>query len=452
MQSTVEKTITKEDYLTGRLERTSYGSFFLGQNILFWLVSSYLMLFYTDVVGIPAAAAGTIFLIARVWDAVNDPIMGIIIERSKFKSGKFLPWIKISSVILPFITFALFLNPGQSVQLKIGYAFCTYIIWGMVYTMTDAPISALATVITDNIDERVKIISLGRIGANIGSIFGSAAIMSIVTRLGWTQGALALCILGAITMIPISRIAVERTIDRSKENKATFKDMKKCIVENKPLMVSLIVSVLVLFTNTSFTMMSYIGIYNFGNPELIGVIALLMNLPGVFLPIIVMPLIKKFGKKAVYMGGLVIYISLSIIMYLVGYQNIMLAFVLTFLRGFVGMIGVLFAYMLNSDAIDYGEYTTGERAEGMVFSISGFAGKLNMAIGGAIGGWALTFINYTPNVAQTPETLNGLWFFFTAFPAIGAFAAFIVLGLFYKLSDKELAEMIKVNRSRKNNK
>ncbi|MEM9424392.1 MAG: MFS transporter, partial [Spirochaetota bacterium] len=176
-----------KDFLTSRSERLSYGSFFLGQNIIFTVVTSYLMLFYTDVMGIAAISVATLFLIARVWDAVNDPILGSIVDKADLKKGKFLPWINSTVFLLPVVTIILFIDPKWGESGNLVYAYITYILWGMVYTVSDVPIFALATVLTDKGNERVALISIGRIFAGIASLVMAAITFPLIKKLGWWQ-------------------------------------------------------------------------------------------------------------------------------------------------------------------------------------------------------------------------------------------------------------------------
>ena len=156
-------------FKTSAPERASYAFFFLGQNIIFMLALMFLNLFYTDVLGISAAAVGVLFLepTARTWDAVNDPILGTIVDRCDFKDGKFIPWIKAVNILLPVMTLLLFINPSLGSEGNLVYAYVTYIVWGMVYTLCDVPIFALSTAMTDKPLERVVILTWGRIAVEL---------------------------------------------------------------------------------------------------------------------------------------------------------------------------------------------------------------------------------------------------------------------------------------------
>ena len=207
-------------FRTSKRERLSYGSYFLGQNIIFMIVLQFLMIFYTDVIGLGAAAVGIMFGIARLWDAINDPLLGIIVDKSNPKKGKFKPWVNAVIPLMPLATIFLFINPKLGDSGNLIYAYVTYIIWGMIYTVSDVPIFALATVMTDKVDERVTLITFGRIATMIAAILGMVLFMPIVTATNWTVGIVIMMTMAFLTMIPIRFFAVDS--DQNKVNAEVF--------------------------------------------------------------------------------------------------------------------------------------------------------------------------------------------------------------------------------------
>ncbi len=168
----------KHVYQTSRAERLSYGGFFLGQNIIYVIQLQFLIYFYTEHVGLTLGSTTLMLLIARLWDAFNDPIMGAIVDKCNFKSGKYLPWLRFSTYAIPLSLFFVFININSTYSIKLAFAYITYIAWGMLYTVSDAPIFSLATVMTSDIYERDKLISYGRLAAALAAI-SSAVFMSI---------------------------------------------------------------------------------------------------------------------------------------------------------------------------------------------------------------------------------------------------------------------------------
>lgn len=426
-------------------ERLSYGGFFVGQNIIYILVVQYLMLYYTDEVGLSTAAVGALFLGARIWDAVNDPMMGLIVDKCNFKNGKFKPWINFASIALPLATILLFTSVGDSGQSKFIYASITYIIWGMIYTISDVPIFALATVMTENIDERVKIMSLGRLAAGIASIIASVAVMPIVISMGWFQAVLLLSVISFIVMIPIKFLAVER-LTKQEQNNSSLKDIFKTIARNKYLLIfySAFFFSSILMTGTVAT--SYFAIYNLGNKGLISILSLATFLPAIGLPIILPFIIKRFGKRKILLFGTGGYVISMLAYHFIGYSNLVIVLLFTAISGFFLQVPRMMAGMITADCIEYGEYTTGERSDGVAFSLQTFTNKLSGAFSAAIGSFILTFVGYVPNVEQSENALNGIWYMVSLIPAIGYAIMFIIILLFYNLSDKKVQEMALENQ------
>lgn len=430
---------------TSLKERLSYGGFFVGQNIIYMLVLQYVMLFYTDVVGLTTATVGTLFLVARIWDAVNDPIMGLIIDKSKLKGGKFKPWINSTIILLPLATILLFVNIDGSMTTKIIYAYITYIVWGMIYTISDVPIFALATFMTDDIDERVKIMSIGRLAAGIAGIVASVTVMPVVMAAGWIQTAIILSVISFVVMIPIKFYAVER-ITNKKENSVTVKTIFKTVLKNKYLVIFYGAFFLSSITATGTIAISYFAIYNLGDKSLIAIISLCTALPAIAVPILLPKLISKFGKRNIILAGCGLYVLSMLIYHFIGYENITVVLLFSALTGFFFQVPRMMAGMVTADCIEYGTYTTGERAEGVAFSLQTFINKMSGALSAALGSYLLTFIGYVPNVEQSEAALKGIWNMVSLIPAIGYAGMFIVIFAFYKLTDSEVKRMLNENK------
>lgn len=247
--------------LTTRGERLAYSGYFFGQNIFYVLIGTFLMIYYTDALGISAIAVGTLFFIARVWDAINDPIMGIIVDKAKLKGGKFKPWVNLGILTMPLSTFLVFIQINGSMSTKIFYAYLTYIIWDMMYTMSDVPIYALSTVITKDSNDRVKVIAIGRIMAFLGTLAATVATIPVVQKLGWTNGVLVLCIIGMLTMIPVRFKTHERVKDQAAES-PSLKVIFQSIIKNKYLLIFNLALIICSITNTLMPSLTYFVKYN----------------------------------------------------------------------------------------------------------------------------------------------------------------------------------------------
>lgn len=193
------------------IEKSSYGLYFLGQNIFYMLIYMYMNTYFTDA-GISAMAVAGIALVVKVWDAVNDPIFGGLIDRIRFKKGKFLLWLRISLVGIPVATILLFAIPtGAAAWVKVLWASIAYMLWDTAYTICDVPIFGLVTTITSVQHERTTLNAIGRVCAMVAAMGVMVIIPSFRAMLGgWTSTVIMLSIVGAITMLPICFTAKER--------------------------------------------------------------------------------------------------------------------------------------------------------------------------------------------------------------------------------------------------
>ncbi|HAX72287.1 MAG TPA: MFS transporter [Firmicutes bacterium] len=435
--------MSKQNYMTSVPERMAYGSYFIGQNIIYFLVFQFLMLFYTDVVGISAAAVGTMFLVARLFDAVNDPFMGILVDKANLKGGKFIPWVKLVIFLMPLATFFLFLKVGDGGFSSLVYAYITYIIWGIIYTISDVPIFALATVMTKNSDERVQLISYGRIGAGIGSVIISLFVMGMVTRLSWTGTVVVLSVVALLVMLPLRFLAKERAVYKQKEV-LSFKRIVQFIAHNKYLLIFYSAIIVASLTNTTSVSTTYFAIYNLGSEKYISMLTIANMIPMLLVPFVLPPLIKRFGKKKIFISGFTVSIIASILFYIVGYNNIWFVYIMTAIKG-LSQLPTFMIGLFTVDCIEYGTYKTGQRAEGVAFSLQTFTVKLSAAVAGAVSGFVLHGIGYQPGTYQTPEALDGIWNMYVLYPIFGAIIAVYIFWRYYDLNESDVNQMIEVN-------
>ena len=433
-----------KQYKTSWLERLSYGSYFMGQNIIYFLVFQYLMIFYTDIVGLSASSVGTMFLIARLFDAANDPVMGVLVDRVQLKGGKFLPWVRLVVVMMPLITVLVFLNVSDGGFLSLVYAYVTYILWGVIYTISDVPIFALVTMMTDQADERVDLISIGRIGAGIGSVFISLFVMDLLVALNWGGMVVLLAAVSLFFMLPICFVGKER-VTYQQQKQLGFKEIFKFVKHNKYLLIFFCAIIIASLTNTALISTNYFAIYNLENPDYVTSLTVANMIPMLVVPFVVPPLIKRYGKKIIFCGGLLISVIASLLFYVIGYENIVLVHLFTALKG-ISQLPTFMVGLFTVDCIEYGTYITKQRAEGVAFSLQTFTVKLSAAIAGAISGFVLDNIGYTPGVAQTEQSLQGIWNMYTLYPIFGAVIALVIIWKYYDLKEADVQKMIESNQ------
>ncbi|MDB8551912.1 MFS transporter [Turicibacter sanguinis] len=440
--------MAREQFVTNRLERLAYGGYFMGQNLIYFLVYQFLMLFYTDVVGITAGAVGTMFLIARIFDAVNDPIMGIIVDKTNLEGGKFIPWIKLVIFLMPLTTVILFIKVGGGGINSLIYAYITYLIWGIIYTISDVPIFALATVMTHNSNERVTLISIGRIGAGLGSVIISLFFMTLLSKIAWTGTVLLLATLALLSMLPLRYLGRERYVYQQKEV-LSLKKIFSFVLNNKYLLIFYGAIIMASLTNTSTVSINYFAIYNLGNESYISTLTIANMIPMLLVPFVLPPLIKRYGKKKIFIMAFIVAILSSLAFYLIGYSNIVWVHLFTTIKG-IAQVPTFMIGLFTVDCIEYGTYTTNERAEGISFSLQTFTAKLSAAVAGAISGFVLERVGYEAGVIQTPQTLNGIWNMYVLYPIFGAVIAIIIMWRYYDLTEKQVDDMILFNTKSKN--
>ncbi|WDV44377.1 glycoside-pentoside-hexuronide (GPH):cation symporter [Clostridiaceae bacterium M8S5] len=439
----------KQSFLTKRSERFSYGSWMMGQNIIYILVLIYLPMFYTDVVGLSTKAVATLFFISRIWDAINDPILGGLIDKTNPKKGKYLVWVKSVTFLLPILTIIVFMNIKGGSVFNLTYAYITYIIWGMVYTISDAPIFALVTTMTDNPNERNTLIAIGQFSTGIAGVFAGILLAPIIDSAGWTPAVLMVMVIAFVVMMPI-RFTVKERVVAERKNKLTVKMLFTSIIKNKYLLVLYSGIIFKGALNLGLTVSTYFVKYNLGNLKLMGILSLTTILPLIVLPPILPRAIDKFGKITLMIGFLILAVATSIIQYCVGYNNFMLYFIISIFKG-VGFLGPnIMKSMFVTDCIEYGEYVTGERNSGLAFSIQTFSAKFNTAISGSLTMVLLGVFGFNGLAEmQSQTTLDGIWLMTTLIPAIGALLCLIIFACFYKLKESDVRDMMKEMKERK---
>lgn len=431
----------KKKFLTSLGERLSYAGYPIGTNILSMLVLTFLSMFYTDVAGLPTGAVATLFLVARIWDAVDDPVFGGIVDRTNPKKGKFKPWVSVTIVLFPIATFFLFWNIKGNTTGNLIYAYITYIIWSMTNTVCSVPFSALVTSLTDILNERATLISWSTFTGILGSVMTAIIGGPMIKNYGFPITVLIMVVCAFITMVPIHFLAKERVL-HPKRDKVSLKSMFGAIVKNKYLLA--FYASFLFLTGTSFvlTIGPYFVKWNLGNLELMGILMISSFLPVMILPLLLPMLIRRFGKRKLYIFGVSLGIVISIIQYFVGY-NILPLFLLFNGIKLIGIyLPVTMMGMFTADCVEYGAYVTGKRNEGITFSIQAFSLKLGGAVSSSLSILLLGIFGYNGMAeVQTQATLNGIWLLISILPTIGLAIALIIFIRFYKLTENEV-EMI----------
>ena len=440
------KTNNNTDLIATTGERSTYVMYYFGQLIFYIIVTSFFQLFLTNI-GISAAIVGTILIITKVWDAVNDPIFGVIVDRVNLKKGKYTPWLRISSVLIPITTVLIFCIPsGLSLTVKIILAVVTYVLWDTSYTFADVPIYVLPTTMTSNTGERDRMYINSKLTAFIGGLIATIAIPILYPAVGWPIAVALLAVIGMATMLPIGFKARERFF--IEDENPSFKELMKYLVRNKYLLIYHGALIVLALANTASPVQAFFAIHCLGGPEYISVIAMIATVPMIVAVIIAKPLLNRFDKVYIAMACILASSLLGVVMYFTGYDNLIVLYALIALRAIFGAMSVVLVAMFTADCAEYGNYVTGERAQGVTFAIQTFTAKITAAISSAICMFLLGIFGFVSgdNVPQSARTVTAIWNLYTWVPLITGVLAVLLLAFGYKLRQKDVAYMIGVNK------
>jgi sugar (glycoside-pentoside-hexuronide) transporter len=442
---------TKEDIRPK--EFASYFGYGFGQCISFGLVGSYILFFYTDILGISAAAASIIFLIARTWDAINDPMMASVMDTLHSRHGKFRPYLKYMPFFVAIITIVCFLPlDGLSPTAKLIYAGGTYILWGMIYTVSDVPYWSLSSVMSQDAQQRTKLITFANMGVFAGIALSPVLFVPLAEWLGGDdigQGYFLATVVLMVFALPIMLNGFKNTKERVKAPKTKVKlsDAARAIKANKPMFAVLVVFFCNVFMNITQALNVFFFTYNLGSASLMSIFGIisLASCVGFF---IIPTLAKRFKKKHMLMTIVALDIVIRIIWFTVGYSSVFVSFVFIAITMLLyTATGPLISSML-AETIEYTELKTGKRNEAIIFSGQTFTGKLSVAIAGGATGLILTWINYRPNEAQTDFTLDMMFFVIALLPALGSLIRLIVM-YFYSYTEDEYNVIVEKLHERK---
>lgn len=417
-------------------ERLSFGLAGLGQNMVYNYTTAYIMVFYTDVVKLLPAAVGTLMLVARVFDAINDPIMGLIIDKTHTKKGKLIPYLKIIPVPMAVFTLLVFFVPDMSYTMRLLYAYVSFILWDLMYTISDVPFWGLSVAISSDSNERLKLLSLARILCNVGlaisiivpplmiSYFGGGSFAYFIT-------AITMAVSGSLLFSLVGLNAKERTT-LEKQESAPF----SILLKNKPLIFLQLSRFLQAFRMVIATAGLYFAKYNMNDEAAFSILGGLL-IAAMILAMLVTPLLKKFfTKKQLYTFSLLLGFASHMLMFILGFENMLINYILLFVSGLSLGLNDVITYTLVGDCVDYCEYQTGIRTEGLSFSLHTFTTKLQSAFGLFWIGIILTQVGFIENTVQSNHALNGIFSLISLYPALASLLAIIPM-FWFKLTEVE---------------
>lgn len=428
-------------------EKYAFSFALLGQNMIYTFLNLYLMFYFTDILGIAAAAAGMLFLIARIWDAVNDPIMGIIMDRTTSKLGKCRPYLIIAPIPIVLLTISLFVRHDFNPQGTLIYAYIVYIGWGMFYTAYDIPLWSMSSRLTTDSSERKTLISWGRIFTSIGCSLPVFLVVPLKNILGDGDeylGYLYTIIIFTLAAMPLLLQVFFNTKEKTRNTesaKPTLLENIRAIANNPPLLQLLLSTLLGTFITLPVTAGIYFVTYNLGNDMLMILLAGICLFSSALGAAAAPKLAKMTSSKNVLIGSSLIAAFLFIAAYFIGYSSIVVITILTFVIGFLLGIPLVLRTAMLANTIEVAQSKTGKRSEGIIFSMLTFSGKLKMGISSFAIGIILKVIGYIPEVPQSWESLNGIYLMMTIIPAIGCVLTIFPL-FFYNMDDKQHKELV----------
>lgn len=438
--------VRPDTYCITKKERWAYFGFSFGQIIFYTTMASFVQIFMTDR-GISAAAVGIILLLARIWDAVNDPMFGVIVTRSHLKGGKYRPWLKLAPGLIFVFTILLFALPeGIPVRVKTVLAAMFYIGWGMSYTVSDVPYFSVVSVMSGDVAERDNTMSRGRLFTMLGSALVTVIMPLMYPKVGWFVAAACMAVAALFFMQPFGFAAKERFADTA--SAVTLKDIFSALFSNRYLVILCVGLLVGNLTNTTTTISGYFAIYNLGGAEKIPLITTILLLCSVVFVGFVPLLIRRFDKFHLYLACFGCAILASIGIYLTGYDNLMLFVAFSMVRTTAIMFLNTFIALFIVDCAEYSRYKTGKDVTAASVSLQTFTTKGISAISAAVGMGVLGLAGFVDgaNAVQPQAVTDTLFFLISIGPVIGLVPGFVILLCGYKLRDRYVQTMALVNR------
>ena len=456
--------------------KASYGLGAVGKDMVYMLSASYVLYYFQDILGVSAAAMGVILMVARVFDAFNDPIMGAIVAKTKTRWGKFRPWLLIGTVTNAIVLYLMFSAPPALTGCGlVAYAAVTYIVWGVTYTMMDIPYWSMIPAFTEGGKEREGLTTLARSCAGVGSAIITIVTVMTVSFLGHTFGAtgisdrevervgfsyfsIIIAVLFVLfTVICCINVKEKSTVDMKT---ASIGEMFKALIQNDQAMAVVVAIVIV---NCSIYITSNLVIYffkyDFGGTGWRGDYTLFSTFGG-GIQILAMMLLYPFLRK--FFTSIKIYF-ISMGMAIVGYISLLILastamnnVYLLFIPGFFifaanGMLAVITTVFL-ANTVDYGELKNYRRDESVIFSMQTFVVKLASGISAFIAALALQVLALSNDTAETAAEIDyslgveaaqkmGLRMTMTIIPICGLVFAIFWFKKKYILTDEKLQEI-----------
>lgn len=443
-------------------EKLSYGLGDFGNGFMFDLGQAYLLYFYTEIAGITPMAAAGVFGFTKIFDAFMDPVAGTFIDSRKKigKHGRFKPVMMYASIALAVLTVFTFMSPSGSHGVKLAYAYLSYAAWGVLYSFTNVPYGSLASVMTQDSEQRAQLAAFRQAGSVGALLITGVAFMPIVvavsggagqlTQAGYIAAAAAMSVVGVLGFFACFRGTTEAVpVVRQSDAKITPATFLQTVIQNRALLTLILMTVFSISAyNIMPAMMAYFSKYNLKSITMLSYINF-FGIGASIIAILAIPfLVKLLGKRNTALLGFGIAVASSLINFLLPTNPVV--FTILYALTFVGVAlpnGVTWAMV--SDVIDYGHWRTGVRREGITYSMFNFSRKIAQALAAGASGVGLSLIGYHngfltdgTEAKKVAGILTGIKGLQTLYPAVAFTLAALTLLLLYPLTEDRLATML----------
>jgi GPH family glycoside/pentoside/hexuronide:cation symporter len=469
------------------IEKAGYSVGDAAANFVFHTMIIFQLSFYTDTFGIAAAAAGTLLLVGRLWDAFFDPMMGVMADRTNTRWGKFRPWVLWTAVPWGVVMVLAYTTPGFSTAGKLAYACVTNILLMTLYSANNTPYSAMTGVMTGDVNERTSLSSYRFVAAMIAQLIVGGFTLPLVAKFGqgdrqkgW-QMTIGLWAIICVVLFVITFFTTRERIKPNPEQKSSPREDFGNLLKNKPWIAMFVLTlahfiVLAMRGGTMFYYFEHYVDHNrlFDLLQTLGLTAAtegsssggawhfflntfglivdsskqnvssvgfsLFNMSSQFVTVIGVlfstMLAIKFGKRAVAIVGFSLTTVFMASFIFLPRDAVGTTFILEYLRALSYAPTIPLLWAMFADVVDFGEWTTGRRTTGVIYATIIFGLKAGLSLGGAIAGWLLSGYGYKANAVQTPEALQGIRMTISVYPTV--FFLIVITCLFFYSISKEL--------------
>lgn len=468
MASTADPALDRPVRPFGWRDKVGYMFGDFGNDMTFMIQAFFMLVYFTNVIGIEAAHVGLLVMVARILDAFTDIGIGRIVDITKpRKDGKFKPWIRWFAIPVAVTSALLFQNfiADWPYALKLTWMFVFYILWGSVfYTAVNIPYGSMASVISDKAADRAELSVWRSTGAQLAFLLVSFLLPMIafkgreVLAGPFSMSAIVMAAL-AVVFYALLYFNVEERVKvapKPKGERQSGGALIKSLLTNRALMAIVVAALLLLLGNLlNGAVASYLYLDYFGSGQLQSWASLAASLPPLLLVFFIAPLVKRFGKTEVGIVGVAVYVGVMLLNFFLRPTNPTLFIVLFAIASFGLAVFNYLIWAFIVDVIDFQEVRSGERDDATVYAVYSWARKLGQALSAGVAGVALSYIGYKsavpgqPAAQQTPETVGGIWMLFNLAPALLVGGTLLVLLFWYPLRKKQVDENAEILRQRR---